>query len=81
MTTYPIRTNGTSIKMRPMTVIPAWFCALCMSISSAGQLAHLEAMGGDTHTGYIVRVPAMGCKKRFAPVLALWHYPSYPLDI
>jgi len=52
-----------------------------MSISFAGQSSRLEAMGDNTYTGYIVRAPAMGCKKRFAPVLVLWHHPSYPVDI
>ena len=26
----------------------------------------------------IVRAAARGCKKRFAPVLGLWHYPYEP---
>src|SRR6266487_5612750 len=48
-----------------------------MSISFVGQLSCLEAMGENTYTCYIVRTPALGCKKRFAPMLILWHHPFY----
>jgi len=41
----------------------------------------VKAMGCRTYAGDIVRATARGRKKRFAPVLALWHHPYYPLGV
>jgi len=46
-----------------------------MSISFDGQLSHAHATGYYAHAVEIVRFPARGRKKRFAPSLGMWHHP------
>src|SRR5262249_32287617 len=78
---YTAKPTGIRMRMRPMAVKPAWCFALCISISFDGKLSHAQAMGCRAHTVGIVRAAAMGRKKRFAPILGLWHHPYEPLGV
>jgi hypothetical protein len=69
------------MRIRPMAVKPAWFFTLCISISFDGQLSHAQATGCSAYAVEIVRAAVRGRKKRFAPVLGLWHHPYEPLCI
>src|SRR4030095_8160487 len=76
---YTAKPTGIRVRMRPIAVKPVWFFILCMSISFDRQLSHVQATGYYAHAVEIVRTPARGRKKRFAPVLGLWHHPYEPL--
>src|SRR5262245_11767174 len=71
---YTAKPAGIRVRMRPIAVKPVWFFTLCMSISFERQLSHAQAMGYYAHAVEIVRTPARGRKKRFVPIIGMWHH-------